>query len=150
MSRNRQAIEPLPNPSVRQIGNTRFWEMMEVYRLFLPPPWQDIEMVLPFKWIYDRATIPELVPAWIVSKDDLGCLPPAPHDASYSKRGIFEIPTTTPTAPYLVQNGFIIAHRFTRAETDRIFHTLLLIQRVPSWRAKAAFWAVRWFNKEWD
>lgn len=135
-------------PVLRQVEGSHLWEFVEEYRVSLPPPHFPLALVIPVGWRYDRSSIPEyFVPSWMLDRDGLGCLAPAPHDAGYKCRGVFDHPDNRPQPsrdPYIVSStGMPIYRVVTRAEVDTWFLLYLLRQRVPSWRAKLAYWGVR-------
>jgi hypothetical protein len=138
-------------PELRQIEGTRRWEFTELYQVSLPPPHFPLRLVIPPGWQYDRSSIPEALPAWIISKDDLGCLAPAAHDAGYCCRGLFRRPESgeIPRAPYIEGGLGPVELQVSRATVDEWFRLYLLRQRVPAWRATAAWWAVRVFGGRW-
>ena len=138
-------------PCLRAIEGTQEWKFVEEYRISLPPPHFPLTLVIPKGWRYDRSSIPEyFVPAWLLDRDSLGTLAPAPHDAGYKCRGWF-VPGQRDT-PYLItpDSSALVRMTVTRAEVDLWFLLYLLRQRIPSWRAYAAYYAVRgwWAMRE--
>lgn len=137
-------------PTLRQIEGTKFWQFMEEYRVSLPPPHFPLRLIIPIGWAYDRSSIPMFVPNWFISRDSLGTLAPAPHDAGYGCKGLFpSYPDNK--EPYIVKaNGCAIGIDFSREEVDRWFLLYMLRQRITHWRAVAAYNAVRtfWRGKE--
>lgn len=132
-------------PALRAVEGTKFWTFVEEYRVSLPPPHFPLTLVLPVDWRYDRSSIPSVVPTWLISRDSLGTLAPAPHDAGYQVRGRF--PAIPPSRhPYIVnQYGRVVPLVVNRQTVDRWFLLYLLRQRIPTWKSYAAFNAVRAF-----
>jgi len=131
-------------PALRQVEGTRYWEFAEEYRVSLPPPKFPLRLVIPAGWRYDRSSIPPLIPGWLVSRDDLGTLAPAPHDAGYQVRGRFSGEPPPPLMPYVIDEaGAAVPIVVTRATVDEWFLLYLLRQRIPRWRAYGAYGAVR-------
>jgi len=129
------------NPHVEQVGVSKLWQFVSEWAI-------DIHGVV-FTFLpgfqYDRSSIPSIVPTWIISKDSLGCAAPAVHDALYRYRGDIT-PDTDEALVSLTPH-----HRYTRAETDKVFREILVQRGVPSWRAWAAWAGVRVGNcfKQW-
>lgn len=127
---------------------SKWWEFTEEYRISLPPPHFPLTLVIPIGWRYDRSSVPSWVPGFIIDRDKLGTLSPAPHDAGFQCRGVFSHPANRPLngnpRPFIVSStGFPIFASFTRAEVDTWFLLYMLRQRIPSWRAYAAYRAVK-------
>ena len=128
-------------PCLRQIEGTKYWEFVEEYRISLPPPDFPNVLVLPVGWRYDRASIPEFA-SFLINRDQLGTLSPAPHDAGYQCHGAFT--RNILGFPYIVNDvGEPIKISFTRKTVDDWFLMYMLRQRIPSWRAYTAYNAVR-------
>ena len=135
-------------PALRQVEGTRLWEFAEPYSVSLPPPHWPTRLEIPAGWRFDRASIPSIVPTWLISKDHLGCLGPAAHDAGYRCRGSFLAlpPGLEPTVPYLTDGGGTpVEVSVRRADVDRWLLLYLLRQRVIPWRAWSAYYAVSWY-----
>ena len=130
-------------PTLQQIEGTKRWKFVEEYRISLPPPNFPLRLVIPAGWQYDRSSIPEAIPSWLVSKDDLGSVAPAAHDAGCQCHGRFP-QILFSTLPYIVDEADRpTALTVDRAAVDEWFLMYLLRQRVPRWRATIAWWAVR-------
>lgn len=132
-------------PALRAVEGTKFWVFVEEYRVSLPPPFFPMTMVMPIGWRYDRSSIPTVIPTWFISRDCLGTLAPAPHDAGYQVRGHF--PAVPPShCPYVVnQYGRVVPLVVNRQTVDRWFLLYLLRQRIKPWKSYAAFNGVRAF-----
>lgn len=121
------------NPHLQQIGCSKRW-------IFVSPWSIEVDGVL-FEFspgfVYDRSSIPSVVPTWLVSRDSLGTAAPAVHDALYRFRG--DVPLDT-----LIALVSVTPYRtYSRAEADAIFREILLQRGVPRWRAWCAWVAVR-------
>ena len=137
-------------PALRAVEGTRFWTFVEEYRVSLPPPFFPMTLVIPVGWSYDRSSIPSVIPTWFISRDSLGTLAPAPHDAGFEVKGRFPaVPASR--CPYVVNDrGRVVPLVATRQTVDGWFLLYLLRQRIKPWKAYTAFNAVRvyWASAE--
>lgn len=135
-------ISPLPRLPVHQLFGSKWWLLLADYTLPVLIDGAEFVLTIPAGYRYDRGSVPDAV-AWIVSKDDLGCAGPLVHDALYVNEGIVG---SVMTADY---PACIPWRSFTRAETDELFHAVMLADKVSSWRARLAWAAVRLFARRW-
>lgn len=133
---------PVPWVAVRQLHGSRWWLLLADYTLPVLIDGAEYVMTIPAGYRYDRGSVPDAV-AWIVSKDDLGCAGPLVHDALYANEGIVG---SVLSADYPSCHPW---RRFTRAEADELFYQVMIADRVKSWRASLAYWAVRLFARRW-
>ena len=135
----------LDTPSLRQVEGTKYWEFVQPYNVSLLPPSFPLRLEIPAGWRFDRGSVPAFIPNWIISKDSLGCVAPAVHDAGYSCHGIFNVDINA-ARPYIVDsNGNLVPYRATRSTVDKWLLLYLLRQRIPAWRCYSAYFAVRGF-----
>jgi hypothetical protein len=122
------------SPFVTQIGVSRYWKFVGRWGI-------EVDGCLTTfleGYIFDRASIPEIVPSWIVSKDDLGCAGPAWHDLMCKHKG------AVPRDGGEKSRAILEPYRtFSRSDTNRIFREILISRGVPRWRAWVAYWGVQ-------
>lgn len=126
-----------PQPCVRQVGVSDLWDIVGAYET------ASGGTLFQFRdgFRYDRSSIPEVVPSWIISKDDLGCRAPAVHDGLSRCAGVPEDAEEQSGDP---QRMVVYPwRRYTRDEADEVFRQMLREDGVVRWRARAAWIALR-------
>lgn len=120
---------PLLRPRVDFMVDRNLWILAEEYR------YQDGDhaLIVPFGFTLNLASIPR--PLWtLVSTFELGLVGPIIHDFLYGCGG-------NPPA------GTCVPHRtYTRDEADVLFKELMKREKVPDWRWRTAYQAVRSFG----
>jgi hypothetical protein len=140
--------DPLPGLYVRQDGGSPWWAVMEDYEVRVALDGAPGSITVPAGYRYNRASIPEIIPAWIVNRDDLGCVAPLIHDAIYRQHGDISYPP--PSDPSNRDRAWAWPWmRIERGTTDELFYRLMLADKVRPWRARVAFRAVRIFGGAW-
>ena len=121
---------PLAPLYVHQMAGSKWWLTLYDYTYHLTVDDVPVAVTVPAGYRYDRSSIPDAV-AWLVSKDDLGCVAPLLHDYLFARRGATYVRT------------------FTRPEANEAFRAVMLADRVRPWRATVAYWAVSLFSRRW-
>jgi hypothetical protein len=127
-SSNLEAAGLLPGVKVMQPAAGTDYEVVEDYTYAA----DEYRITAPKGFVYDRASIPRIF--WtIIDKDDLSNVPPLFHDLLYRNGGRLEQHLVSPF------------RTFERREADDLFLELMQKTGVRTWRAKAAYQAVRKF-----
>lgn len=89
-------------------------------------------------FVTDLASVPRIF--WVlINPDELSLAAPIVHDLLYRHGGDLGEDGTLPA-------GKVEAYRtFTRAESDMLFNEIMEREQIPSWRRRAAYFAVRHF-----
>jgi len=138
--------DPLPGLAVRQLNGSQWWLTLQDYEVRLSIDGCPGMVTVPAGYRYNRASIPEATPAWIINRDDLGCVGPLVHDVLYNQRGDMAYPP--PGTPRERAWSWPIEN-YTRAQADGIFYALMIRNFVKPWRALLAYQMVRQFGRRW-
>ena len=136
-------MTPPPPPPVYVPYDPRrkVWVLMFEYVITLDL--QDdmpIEFKIPQNFEFDLASIPRII--WpLIGSFELSLVAPLIHDYLYQFHGE---PVHHRHASHTWFKPVL-----TRAEADQIFLNLMLAEKVTSWKAKAAYRAVRLFAPRW-
>lgn len=132
---------PLPPVYVTYDTRRKVWVLMFEYVITLDL--QDdmpIEFKIPQNFEFDLASIPRII--WpLIGSFELSLVAPLIHDYLYQFHGE---PKHHRHASHTWFKPVL-----TRAEADSIFLDLMLAEKVTSWKAKAAYRAVRLFAPRW-
>lgn len=132
--------DPLPPVYVTYDTRRKVWVLMFEYTIVINIRTELIEFKIPQNFEFDLASIPRWI--WpLIGSFELSLVAPLIHDYLYQFRGK---PVHHRDARYSWGKPTI-----TRAEADKIFLDLMLAEKVASWKAKAAYRAVRLFAPRW-
>lgn len=129
-----QALQesPLPRPHIDYMVDRRLWILLAEYRY----PDGEHTLILPYGFTCNLASVPRFI--WpLMSSFELGIVGPLVHDFLYQRGGKPKPGECVPPRSY------------TRAEADRLFKEIMKREKVPGWRWRAAYQAVRWFGSGW-
>lgn len=130
----------LPPVYVTYDTRRKVWVLMFEYTIVINIRTEPIEFRIPQNFEFDLASIPRWI--WpLIGSFELSLVAPLIHDYLYQWRGqplYHQYAKLAPVAPVL-----------TRAEADEIFLDLMIAEKVASWKAKAAYRAVRLFATRW-
>ena len=130
VSRHQPPDSPFSPVYVTYIPWRKTWRMVADYRV----EYWGIVFEIPIDFEFDLASVPRVL--WpVVSSFELSIVAPLIHDYFYRYRG--QPVHHTP------------ARQVTRAEANRIFYEMMLLEGVPAWKARAALRAVQWFSSRW-
>ncbi|MQA91424.1 MAG: DUF1353 domain-containing protein [Gemmatimonas sp.] len=119
----------LARPHIDYIVERELWIVLEEYR------YQDRghTLVIPIGFTFNLASVPRII--WpLVSSFELGLVGPLIHDFLYRVGG-----RPSPDA-------CIPLRTYSRGEADVLFKEIMKIERVPGWRWRLAYQAVRWLG----
>jgi hypothetical protein len=108
----------LPAPILTYRGEGQ-WRLEEKYVVGIPE-----RLEIPAGFLFDLASVPSSL-WWLIAPFELGIVAPLVHDYLYAKGGFGRIP---------------------RSSADIIFRTLMVAERIPNWRIRLAYRAVRLFS----
>lgn len=89
---------------------------------------------VPSGFEFDLASVPRF--AWpLIAPFELSVVAPLLHDFLYQHGG-------------RLPDGSVVPPRsYTRKQADELFRVVMKQERVAGWRARLAYWAVRWFGR---
>ena len=123
---------PLPPVYVTYMVGRGVWILMADYKLVVSANKQEVTFLIPTGFEFDLASIPRGI--WpIIGSFELSIVAPLIHDLLYRFKG----------------GGMIFGGRMTRAEADRLFYDLMIMEGVAKWKANAAYRAVQIFASRW-
>lgn len=139
VTRHEPPKSALPPVWVTFLAHRNIWLLVEEYRVKVLHEEDEFEFRIPQNFEFDLASVPRVF--WsVIGSFELSLVAPLIHDYLYRFRGRPEHHTRT-QEPHLVV--------LTRRDADQIFLALMLREGVPSWKAKLAYRAVRWFAPRW-
>lgn len=120
----------LPPPLLSYRPDRRAWVLEQDYT------YTDGATVLriPSGFQFDLASVPRF--AWsLIAPFELSIVAPLLHDFLYGHGGRLPDGSVAPPRSY------------SRKEADALFREVMRQERVAAWRARLAYWAVRWFGR---
>lgn len=125
-----QTKSPLPDPAIRYLGG-KLWELCEEVTYY------DREhgclLRVPAGFVFDLASVPRGV-WWLIAPFELSIIAALLHDMLYGCGGCMPVDGCDPHRTY------------TRGEADDLFRRVMVDERVPAWRRKLSYQAVRTFG----
>jgi hypothetical protein len=111
---------------------SRRWRLEQTYDYYDESRGRRLTVAAGFE--FDLSSVPRLL-WWLIAPFELSIAAPLVHDFLYRYRG--EPPPGSVLPP----------HRYTRAESDRLFRRAMEQEGVGAWRRGAAYAAVRAFGR---
>jgi hypothetical protein len=122
----------LPAPVLTYDTGARLWRLERAYVYADETGPRTITVPAGFR--FDLSSVPRLL-WWLIAPFDLSIVAPLMHDFLYKHRG-------QPPA-----GAILPPHRYSRADTDRLFRQIMEQENVSAWRRAAAYAAVRSFGR---
>ena len=142
-----QPLDPkLPSVYITYLVGIKSWVLADTYKVTLRlDDRESIEVEIPEGFEFDLASIPR--PIWpLIGSFELSLVAPLVHDYFYQYSG-------QPVYHRRTLDGIFVPdgewHDVSRVEADQIFLSLMLREGVTSWKAHAAYRAVRLFAPRW-
>ena len=137
----------IPRPIVQVLGPDEFL-LLEPYTYSWTVPASEgitpqlARLIAPAGFRFDGASVPRLAHVFI-GRLDLGLRAPLFHDLLYRYAGILPLGVHE----WWVDGEWVeVGSPWTRREADRLFGRHMREDRIPRWRRRAAYLAVRWFG----
>lgn len=100
---------------------------------------RNLHVVVPAGFDFDKASIPKIVPRWVLERDGDMDNAALPHDFLY---GLEEIHITElPNEMCRIKS--LRGHRWVKSEVDLMFYDAMVAAGLPKWKAWIAYAGVR-------
>ena len=139
-------MKTLPTVYLTYDARRKVWVVMFEYALELPVTKDrlGLRFKIPQNFEFDLASIPRIL--WpLVGSFELSLVAPLIHDYFYQFKGDGPHHWFVDDVGWLPDEDSLI----TRKEADQLFLELMLMEGIPTWKAKAAYYAVRMFGPRW-
>lgn len=136
------ADSSLPPVYVTYVAHRKTWILLADYKASVEVAHDEeillVDALIPLGFEFDLASVPRIL--WpLLGSFELSIVAPLVHDWLYRYEG----------RPLGLTSIFGLPLRVDRTQADKAFLDLMLMEGVPAWKAKAAYFAVRWFGPRW-